>query len=265
MKDANILVGYVEKFDFKDPKQAAALSGHPTVGRIYRVFETDGNYLLHIGAANTAGHLEGIALGEQLSGNYDDKWDFIVTPINTENYLNYNIHEEDLAQLLEWFESDHSELKRLLGLPIRAVDINEPNPPIEAKMPSQKDLARISAILAKAGDEDARENRIRIVQEISGSLNYLFDTDPTLVECLNDLFGYLAATYTDKYEDGSVPNISKDIQFSPELGKGANMYSAVKNIQKYSTVGYEGSGSPIALLAAIHYCLFELQRRKIHE
>lgn len=278
MIDPKILVGYVESFTFINPEHQEALSGHPKIGRIYRIFETEGAYMLHIGAKNTAGRLEGIALGDTLSGTYDAKWTFTVIPISPDNYLDYPITEEDLTSLLEWFENDHADLRRLMGFNIRPVDLSEvkskPSNDGEVKFynedgkeiatPDAADINRIKDIITKAVEGGHGARRRELVGLISDSLNYLMDTDPVLVEVLNDLFQHLSATYTEKYEDQDVPNISKDIQYSNSLGKGANVYSAVKNIQAYSTSGYEGSDKPESLLAAIHYCLFELQRRKIN-
>ena len=278
MIDPKILVGYVESFTFINPEHQEALSGHPKVGRIYRIFETDGAYMLHIGAKNTAGKLEGIALGDSLSGTYDAKWTFSVIPINPNNYLDYPIIEEDLTLLLEWFENDHADLRRLMGFSIRPVDLDEVKPGLtndegvkfynetgkEIAIPNDAEISRIKDIITKAVEGGHGARRRELVGLISDSLNYLMDIDPVLVEVLNDLFQHLSATYTEKYEDRDMPNISKDIQFSNILGKGANVYSAVKNIQAYSTSGYEGSDKPDSLLAAIHYCLFELQRRKIN-
>lgn len=257
MDNTEIIIGFVENFKIHNPEHAASLSGHPIPGRVYRIIKTDDLYLVHVGATKNVGKIDGIALGDTLSGNFMGKWEFNIIPIDKENYLDFPIVEEDLKQLLEWFDTDHEDLKRKLGLPIVAVELDRVKEAFERIANPDED--KIKDIVSKAL---AIPHHQETIPQISDGLNFLVDNDPELLEIIGDLIGYVISTYGSIYEDSDMPNVSKDIQMSKHLGKGANLYSALKHLQIYGAPEGDGTRN---LMAAIHYCLFELQRRKLHE
>lgn len=78
---------------------------------------------------------------------------------------------------------------------------------------------------------------------------------------IEKLIHYLSSTYSDKYEN--TDNYSKRKLLSKE-GKAANIFTALKYIQRYDTVGYSKSENPQDLLKSCHYLLFENQRKTKH-
>jgi hypothetical protein len=88
----------------------------------------------------------------------------------------------------------------------------------------------------------------------------LFDED--LDKEVNKFITYLESTYGDKYE-GDTNNYAKQKLLSKE-GKSANIFTALKYIKRYDTVGYKKSENIQDLYKAMHYLLFELQRKTIH-
>jgi hypothetical protein len=80
---------------------------------------------------------------------------------------------------------------------------------------------------------------------------------------LKKLILYLDSTYTDKYEGEDGKNYSKNKLLSKE-GKAANIFTALKYIQRYDTVGYSKSENPVDLLKSMHYLLFENLRKTKH-
>lgn len=93
-------------------------------------------------------------------------------------------------------------------------------------------------------------------------LNIIGDKDPEFLAEITKLLDYLASTYSDKYE-GESSNYAKDKLLSKE-GKAANIFTALKYIKRYDTVGYSKSENPQDLLKSIHYLLFENQRKNKH-
>lgn len=95
--------------------------------------------------------------------------------------------------------------------------------------------------------------------------DYLWNIKSKDIEFFNELaklIGYLSSTYADKYE-GESSNYAKDKLLSKE-GKAANIFTALKYIKRYDTVGYSKSENPQDILKSIHYLLFENQRKNKH-
>src|SRR5689334_17122869 len=118
-----ILIGYVEKFDFNDKIAEDILLGHPKPGRIYQIVkDLRYGYRLHVGTENSKDNMmAGILLGESLEGNHDDKWDFQISIVKEDNFLDFQIHEEDAKKLQEWFATGNQKLKETLEQPVKIV------------------------------------------------------------------------------------------------------------------------------------------------
>src|SRR5688572_3733329 len=104
-QDLEILIGYVEKFNFNDKESEEILMGHPRVGRIYQIVKDNQfGYRLHIGSENTKDNMmAGILLGSSLVGDHADKWNFNISIVGQDNFLDFDIHEDDAKKLQEWF------------------------------------------------------------------------------------------------------------------------------------------------------------------
>src|SRR5258705_1593714 len=123
MTEPEIIIGFIDKFKFLHPEKYTILNGHPKEGRIYRLMRFEDYYNIYIGAENTNNKLDGILLNDELSGTFNDSWEYNVIPLTKENYLDFPIVEEDLDLLLKWFETDHSDLKKLMGLPVKEIPV----------------------------------------------------------------------------------------------------------------------------------------------
>ena len=253
-----ILVGFVNSFNFNDKQAEQALDGHPRPGRLYQVIKDDQyGYRIHIGADNTPSNMAGILLGESLVGEHDDKWSFDVAIVTKENFLNFSIHEEDTIKLGEWFETDNKELRETLGQPVKVVASDKEGNFIE--FPDQSLPAEISAMMAKF--ESSREDKYH---KFTNDLSGIESKDPELFNIIVDVVSYLATTYGDKYEASGKVNMGKEFLLSSASSDTA-IFNSLKYLQRYCTVGFEKSQNKKDLMKAIHYTLFELQRRQRNE
>jgi hypothetical protein len=89
-------------------------------------------------------------------------------------------------------------------------------------------------------------------------LELILNNDPEFFNILSELISYLALTYYEKYEFSPMGNPSMKISSDPKLGKGANMFNAIKYLQRYCTEGFDKSNNPKDLIKSIHYILFQL-------
>lgn len=90
-------------------------------------------------------------------------------------------------------------------------------------------------------------------------LDFIDEKEPEMYEAIKELIDYVSNTYKDKYEKSPLGNPAKQILYSKD-GKAANLFTAIKYIQRYSTEGFDKSDDPDDLKKAIHYLLFELVR-----
>jgi hypothetical protein len=97
------------------------------------------------------------------------------------------------------------------------------------------------------------------------ALEKIKEKDYELYSALTDVIEYLATTYDDKYASDDKIMDTKDFLYHKDFGKGANMFTASKYIQRYCTKGYSKSEKVIDLYKSIHYSIFELVRKKYYD
>jgi hypothetical protein len=93
------------------------------------------------------------------------------------------------------------------------------------------------------------------------ALNKIQEKDPDFYRGLSEFIEYLATTYDDKYE--VKPNFSLDYSYHKQLGKGANVFTIAKYLQRYSTEGFAKSNQVVDLYKLCHYAMFEIVRRNL--
>lgn len=256
--NAEILIGFVNSFNFNDKDTEIALGGHPTPGRLYQLIKDDiYGYRLHIGPENNPAGMSGILLGEDLVGEYDNKWSYDISIVTKENFLNFSINEEDATKMGEWFSTGNDELKKVIEQPVNLISQSE-----TGELTELGDLASIilddnpqqGKMVTDVSNKDIRYSKF------SDDLNTIMEKDTELFDCIVDLVSYLRTTYGDKYEATTRPNIGRDFLLGSQSGDTA-CFNSIKYLQRYCTVGFEKSNNPKDLYKAVHYILFELQRR----
>jgi hypothetical protein len=197
--------------------------------------------------------MEGILLGESLVGDYDGKWAFNVSVVNQENFLDFHIHEEDTVKMGEWFETGNAELKERLDKPVTLVASDHDGNFIHADVEAMAEMP--GAAVGNFIHDDLK------FTEFSDNLNTIMAKDKELFDTIVDLVAYLTTTYSDKYESTQRANIARDFLLGSTSGDTA-CFNSIKYLQRYCTVGFEKSNNKKDLMKAIHYVLFELQRRQ---
>jgi len=254
-----ILVGYVKEFEFNDPVAKDTLNGHPFVGRLYQIIKDDiFGYRLHIGVENTKEDMKmaGILLGPSLVGDYGGKWQFDIAIITQDNFMDFSFPEEDAKKLADWFNTDNEELRKVLDKPVAAVATDP-----------EGNLQEISlSPLSQNGDfemhpfEAVNELDTRMM-EFSDNINLIYEKDPEFMLGLTDLLAYLATTYSDKYEAARKTNYGKRFLIESK-SPDTTIFNTMKYIQRYATTGFEKSQNIKDVYKAIHYLLFEIERKR---
>lgn len=249
--DHEIHIGYINKFKFFDITTEDLFQGHPKEGRVYQVIKDDMyGYRLHVGAENTKERkLEGLLLGTSLKGDYEDKWVFDVELVTKENFASFSFSDEDIQKVEEWFSTDNEKLNSILGRPtaVTAKDENGNLVDVTPLITGDSEQAPDTDFSAKVNDYYVASQKI------------LFQ-DPEAFEVLSDVMVYLASTFGDKYEAAHRPNLAKDFLLTSDSPETA-VFNSMKYLQRYCTKGFEKSYNKKDVMKAIHYCIFELQRR----
>ena len=249
-----ILIGYVSEFEFNDPVAEETLNGHPFVGRVYQIIKEEiFGYRLHIGVENTKeNQMAGILLGNTLHGDHIGKWKFKIDIITKDNFIDFDITQEDAEKLSLWFNTDNKDLREVLDKPVSAVATDPHGNLQEVHFPTNEELqTSFEAVNAL----DTRMN------EFSDNINLIYDKDPEMMIVMTDLIAYLATTYSDKYEAAGKTNYGKRFLIESKSPDTA-IFNTLKYIQRYATTGFEKSQNIKDVYKAIHYLLFELERKR---
>lgn len=117
-KEYDVLIGFVKSFNFIATDDSVRLSGHPQVGRIYRLMRDPHGWRLHIGRENNREGLDGLYLGDLdiykistgLIEGVQPRYDFLIEVVTPTNYLQLPIVDEDRQKLLKWLETENTDL-----------------------------------------------------------------------------------------------------------------------------------------------------------
>jgi hypothetical protein len=105
----DIQIGFIRRWDYFTTESVDQMSGHPMVGRVYRLIKDPIGYRLHIGRENNEIGLDGLFLGKSLIAERPD-FAFDIEVVTPENYLNLPLSNEDAEQVIKWILEDNKDL-----------------------------------------------------------------------------------------------------------------------------------------------------------
>jgi hypothetical protein len=229
---------------------------------VYRIIkDSDQAYRLHIGTDNNIAHHEGLLLNA-LVGNWPN-WECEIIEVTPENFTDFDLTPEDAGNLVKWIESKNA-------------DLVAHTKPINVKTHTAEEVIKLLDSLPQA-ESDVRMAHISSPADIHEGMQLLIsdeaihfatvadnirEHDKEMFKALVHLLLYVNNCYGDKYEKGGMHNFSKEVCLHPELGKGANLFTALKYMQRYISTGFAKSANPEDILKSSHYLLFELMRTK---
>lgn len=256
---SKIIYGYVKSFLYHDNNSLYQMGGHPTPGRVYRIIkDSDKAYRLHIGTENNVAHHEGLLLNG-LVGSWPN-WECEIVEITPENFTEFDLTTEDSEKLNMWIETNNSDL----------TPHTKPGN-VRTHLPSDiirllENLPKISPVTHLDSPADIHEGMQLLISDEAIHFGTIADNirekDPDMLKALVHLLLYVGSCYGDKYEKGGMHNFSKEVTQHPDLGKGANLFTTLKYLQRYISTGFAKSGNPEDLMKSMHYILFELMRTK---
>lgn len=115
--------------------------------------------------------------------------------------------------------------------------------------------------VAKAVSKAEQEFDKRL-DEAFESFGELAGNDPFLLLSLAKVAEHVNSTFKDKYQEDNPAMDLTGLMRTSELGLGYNVGSASAYLKRYMTKGFTKSYNPEDLIKAIHYLLFELDRRE---
>lgn len=249
-ESSKIIYGYVKQFIYHDPTSLYHMGGHPIPGRVYRIIQDANNaYRLHIGVENNIAHHEGLLLNA-LVGNWPN-WECEIVEVTPENFTEFDLTPEDAGNLVKWIESKNADLDPHVK-------------PTNVKTHTAEDVIKLLDRLDLS--EPVQDGTQLLITDealhFATVADHIREKDKEMFKALVHLLLYVSSCYGDKYEKGGMHNFSKEVCLHPELGKGANLFTALKYMQRYISTGFAKSGNSEDILKSSHYLLFELMRTK---
>lgn len=244
-----VLVGLIKEFQYEDKYTEKAMQGHPKKGRVYRILKDkipgaadQFLYRVHVGQENNGNKLDGIMLGDSLQGNHFGRWQYDIVELTPENYLDYDIEQEDLKSITQWFETNNEDLTKLLEGDILTVDTAEAEdvPQLrEMELPQEYSLPQeLKELLEQS--QSYGEILTNLSKNISKLANGNESKMLSIAEMIDDL-----STYNNSFPENFIINSSTDESF-------------ISSVLSTITLGPQENKTNIFQI--IRYCLAELQR-----
>lgn len=115
--------------------------------------------------------------------------------------------------------------------------------------------------LVKKAVKQAENNFEKQLDKAFEEFGTLVENDPFILISLAKVASHVNKTYSDKYEEDNPAMDLTGLMRTSELGLGYNVGSASAYLKRYMTKGFTKSYNPEDLIKAIHYLLFEIDRR----
>lgn len=244
-----IIVGLIKSFEYGDKNTQKAMGGHPKVGRVYRILkdkipeaEDQFLYRVHIGREHNVNKLDGILLGDSLQGEHFGRWQYDIVELTPSNYLDYNIEEQDLKLITQWFETDNEDLKQIIDNDILTVDTaeadfgqqsSEMSTPQEYTLPEE-----LMNILSKENSYG------EVMKDLSSNISRLVNGNESKMMAICEMIDDLS-TYNNSFPENFIINSTTDESF-------------ISSILSTITLGPQENKTNIFQI--IRYCLAEIQR-----
>ena len=261
---ASIVILYVKKFNWLTEKESKMLGGEPYTGRIYRALKdpvTSAYYVSIDHKIESYPRVEGVRLTDLKYKTTE--WECEMIELTDNNIIEYEILAEDYKKISDWIESDHidfiAHLEKQQGLDVIA---SRKDDGVDADPNLEDRSAAYDPEMMERRIMDAMSNSLVPYQNnCHDSINYIGMRDPWMLQALEQVL--LEVTKQIASEDsGPIIALSREIAISDELGKGANIYSTLFNIEQYINNNPEIGGKIDSVKKAIFHLILELIRLK---
>jgi len=251
----DVLIGYVHNWEYLSEHGPDQMSGHPMVGRCYRIIKDHIGYRLHIGRENNDAGLDGLFLGPELQAKRKD-FEFSIEIITPQNILSLDITSEDNASIAYWVETENLDLWDKIKME------EDGSTPVVRSLSDLFELIKL-----KQHEEEARKDGALDIIELipdsdditaevlSNALNKINGEDKDVMSAIAASLNYIANTY-----DNPRP-LTRFLSINPKIGRGPNIWYSIKQLENYVS-GEESTSKVEDLYVAIHHLLLEIQRRQ---
>lgn len=263
---AQIVLLYAVNFNWKGNKDSVVeRSVLPVTGHVYRAVKDtgSGSYYVSIEQTTTTdfGHpVEGIRINEL---NYSNsEFDCHMVELNDENIINYTISPEDYRKISEWLDDDHQEFlnslerKNGINVIVSKDDMPETDPNLE-------ELNGIAKEISKKVLNVIEQSTFTYENISHEAIQFIADRDPWMIETIAGFLVYISRII-EKEDSGVTIPFSREISANSELGKGANMYTAISAIENYLNTNKQIGGNKNSLNKAALHLLLEIVRLKMN-
>lgn len=262
---ASIVLLYARNFNWKGNKDSVVSeSVLPETGHVYRAIKdpVSGSYYIEIDQTTktSEGHaVEGIRINELTYSNTEFDCDMV--ELTDDNIIDFDISPEDYKKINVWVDDDHKtfidtlERKNGINVIVSKDDMPEQDPNLEKL---EKDMVKE---LGKKVMDALEQSTFAYENVAHDSIQYIAERDPWMLETVTGLLVYISRII-QKEDSGPTIPFSREIAASEELGKGANMYTAIASIENYINTNKQIGGNKNSLNKAIFHLLLEIIRLK---
>lgn len=252
--DKTIVYVYIKSFEWHNKNDEKMLKGHPSTGSIYRAIKLENKvipatiYQIKIDSLDE--DADGV-LGISVNGLSESHSNFTceIEEVTEDNIIDLEISEDDYRKLGKWMESENDDFIDLIR---KLENPEEQYIKIPQNMLPEAFQSQVRDMIGNLTDE-YRKNAVN-------GLDELIDREPLVVEILGDYIQHTLARISK--EDQTLLKISNEIALHEDMGKGANVYSAMYNIEDY--VHPKTGGDTNSLYKVLDAIVMELSRIKLH-
>ncbi len=264
---ASIVLLYAKEFQWFSDKESKMLGGEPTSGRVYRALkdpQTSAYYVSIDHGVKTGPRVEGVRLSNLKYKT--PEWLCDMVEITDDNITDFDISTEDYKKISDWSLTGHQDFVTHLEK-MQSLDV------IASKSDEIEESEGFSIEETKAYDPeeigrkimDAMTNSIIPFQtNCHDMINYVGMRDPWTLQALEQVLTEITKQIAAE-DSGPIIALSRELAVSEDMGKGANIYSTLYNIEEYINTNEEIGGKISNVTKAIYHLILELIRLKTQE
>lgn len=260
---AQVVVLYAKSFVWKGDARSKLKINVPETGRVYHALKEPSTGAFYVSVEQEVGTpVQGIRISDLTYST--SEFDCDMVQITDDNIVDFDIIAEDFKKINQWVDNDHNDF-------IKAF---EGKTGINVLVPKE-DMAQIAPQEESSQEQKLADLGRKVMDALNQSthtyenaaydaIEFISERDPWMLEAATGMLIYISKVMAKEDSGPTIP-YSREISANQELGKGANIYTAISCIENYINEDPKVGGNKNSLNKAIYHLILESIRLKMKQ
>lgn len=263
---AQVVVLYAKSFIWKGDAKTKLKMNVPETGRVYHALKEPQTGAFYVSVEQEPGtQVQGIRISDLTYSTSEFDCDMI--QITDDNIVDFDIAPEDYKKINQWVDDDHNsfikafEGKTGINVIVPKEDVEQLGSDSISEGPVNENEEKLMELGRKIMDS-LNQSTTTYENTAYDAIDFISDRDPWMLEAAAGILVYISKVMAKEDSGPTIP-YSREISAHQELGRGANIYTAISCIENYINTDPKVGGNKNSLNKAIYHLILESIRLKM--